>query len=58
MMRSAVVPVAILDACALATGALLAQGPRIQPMALEDRAGFELIFDGTSLAGWEGDLAF
>ena len=59
MMRSAVVPVVILGACALATGALLAQGPRnIQPLAIEDRAGFVPIFDGTSLAGWEGDLAF
>ena len=58
-MRSAVVPVVILGACALASGALLAQGPRnIQPLALEDRAGFEPMFDGTSLAGWEGDTAF
>ena len=56
MMRFAVVPVVILGACALAGGALLAQGPRnIQPLALEDRAGFEPMFDGTSLAGWEGD---
>ena len=59
MMRSAVVPVVILGACALASGALLAQGPRnIQPLALEDRAGFEPMFDGTSLAGWEGDTGF
>ena len=58
-MRSAVVPVVILGACALASGALLAQGPRnIQPLALEDRAGFEPMFDGTSLAGWEGDTGF
>ena len=59
MMRFAVVPVVILGACALASGALLAQGPRnIQPLALEDRAGFEPMFDGTSLAGWEGDTGF
>jgi hypothetical protein len=45
---------------AVALGAFLsAQGPRnIQPLALEDRTGFEPIFDGTSLAGWEGDTAF
>jgi hypothetical protein len=59
MMRSAVVPVVMLSACALASAALLAQGPRnIQPLALEDRAGFEPMFDGTSLAGWEGDKEF
>ena len=59
MMRSAVVPVVILGACALASGALLAQGPRnIEPLSIEDRTGFVPIFDGTSLAGWEGDLAF
>ena len=58
MMRSAVVPVVILGA-ALAGGALLAQGPRnIQPLAIDDRAGFEPMFDGTSLAGWEGDTGF
>ena len=52
MMRSAVVPVLILGACALAGGALLAQGPRnIQPLALEDRAGFEPMFDGSSGIG-------
>jgi hypothetical protein len=45
---------------AVALGVLVsAQGPRnIQPLALEDRAGFEPMFDGTSLAGWEGDIAF
>ena len=59
MKRSAVVPFVMLGACALASGALLAQGPgNIQPLALEDRAGFEPMFDGTSLAGWEGDKAF
>ena len=58
MMRFAVVPVVILGA-ALAGGALLAQGPRnIQPLALEVRAGFEPMFDGSSLAGWEGDTSF
>jgi hypothetical protein len=28
------------------------------PLNLEDRAGFEPIFDGTSLKGWDGDPAF
>jgi hypothetical protein len=28
------------------------------PLNLEDRAGFEAIFDGTSLTGWDGDPAF
>ncbi len=63
MKRSAVVSVVMSGACALAGAALVAplvaQGPRnIQPLALEDRAGFEPMFDGASLAGWEGDTAF
>jgi hypothetical protein len=67
MKRSAVVSVVMSGACALAGAALVAplvaplvaQGPRnIQPLALEDRAGFEPMFDGASLAGWEGDKAF
>lgn len=58
MMRSAVVPV-MLAACGLAGAAVVAQGPRnIQPLALEDRTGFEPMFDGSSLAGWEGDTNF
>lgn len=48
-----------LAAAALGTAALVAQGPRnIQPLAVEDRTGFTPMFDGTSLAGWEGDTAF
>jgi len=59
MMRFAVVPVVILGACALAGGAVLAQGPRnIQPLAIDDRTGFEPMFDGSSMAGWEGDKEF
>src|SRR5690349_20468442 len=59
MMRSPVVPAVILGACVLGGAALVAQGPRnIQPLALEDRAGFEPMFDGASLAGWEGDKEF
>ena len=50
---------AALAAGALGTGVLVAQGPRnIQPLAIEDRTGFTPMFDGTSLAGWEGDPAF
>jgi hypothetical protein len=34
-------------------------GPRgAQPYNAEDRTGFESIFDGTSLKGWDGDPAF
>lgn len=30
----------------------------IAPLALDDRSGFEQIFDGVSLKGWDGDPAF
>ncbi len=34
-------------------------GPRgAAPLNFEDRTGFESIFDGTSLKGWDGDPAF
>jgi hypothetical protein len=51
---------ALTAVAAVAIGAaLVAQGPRnIQPLALDDRAGFEPMFDGTSMAGWEGDTKF
>jgi hypothetical protein len=50
---------AALAAGALGTGVLVAQGPRnIQPLAIDDRTGFTPMFDGTSLAGWDGDPAF
>jgi 3-keto-disaccharide hydrolase len=29
-----------------------------QPLVMDDRTGFEAIFDGTTLNGWEGDSAF
>jgi hypothetical protein len=29
-----------------------------EPLVIDDREGFQPIFDGTSLKGWEGDLAF
>ncbi len=35
------------------------QAPRgAAPLILDDRTGFEAIFDGTSLKGWDGDSAF
>jgi hypothetical protein len=45
---------------ALAGVALAAQGrgPAIDPLVADDRAGFEPIFDGASLKGWDGDPAF
>jgi 3-keto-disaccharide hydrolase len=34
-------------------------GPRgAEPLALDDHAGFESIFDGRTLKGWDGDPAF
>jgi hypothetical protein len=35
------------------------QGPRgADPLVLDDHTGFQSIFDGTSLKGWDGDPAF
>jgi hypothetical protein len=34
------------------------QMSRPEPLALEDHVGFESIFDGRSLTGWDGDPAF
>jgi Domain of Unknown Function (DUF1080) len=35
------------------------QGPRgADPLVLDDHSGFQSIFDGTSLKGWDGDPAF
>jgi hypothetical protein len=34
------------------------RGPGIEPLALDDRTGFESIFDGQTLKGWDGDSAF
>src|SRR5262249_18398769 len=34
-------------------------GPRgADPLVLDDHAGFDAIFDGTSLKGWDGDPTF
>ena len=33
-------------------------GPGIEPLALDDRTGFEAIFDGKTLNGWDGDPQF
>ena len=34
------------------------RGPGIEPLALDDHTGFESIFDGKTLKGWDGDTAF
>ncbi len=34
------------------------RGPGIEPLALDDHTGFEAIFDGKTLKGWDGDTAF
>jgi hypothetical protein len=53
-MRAAVVVTVLLS-----VGVLHAQrGPAIDPLVPDDRAGFEPIFDGKSLNGWDGDPAF
>jgi hypothetical protein len=31
------------------------RGPGIEPLAMDDRTGFESIFDGKTLKGWDGD---
>lgn len=63
-MRSTIVRAAAVVSLALTVG-VQAAGPQarsgpgrgVQPLNLEDRAGFEPIFDG-SLKGWDGDQAF
>ena len=32
--------------------------PMPAPLAMDDHAGFESIFDGSSMKGWDGDPAF
>ena len=54
-MRSAVAVFAALFAANLAAQG---RGPAIDPLVPDDRAGFEAIFDGTSLKGWDGDPRF
>lgn len=54
-MRSVI---AFLVALAGATLTGQGRGPAIDPLVADDRAGFEPIFDGTSLKGWDGDPAF
>lgn len=59
---------ALVLALVLATAPLAGQGrgqgrggtppSRPEPLSLDDHAGFESIFDGTSLKGWDGDPAF
>ena len=33
------------------------RGPGIEPLAFDDDAGFEVIFDGKTMKGWDGDPA-
>ena len=33
-------------------------GPRVQPLPYEDHTGFQQIFDGQTLKGWDGDPKF
>lgn len=54
-MRSAIVLFVILAA---GLPAAQGRGPAIDPLVPDDRAGFDAIFDGTSLKGWDGDPAF
>lgn len=55
-MRSSLVVLATLSLGV----SLVAQGrgPAIDPLVPDDRTGFEEIFDGASLKGWDGDPAF
>lgn len=34
------------------------RGPGIEPLVIDDHTGFNAIFDGKSLNGWDGDTAF
>ncbi|MBO0798741.1 MAG: DUF1080 domain-containing protein [Blastocatellia bacterium] len=36
----------------------IGRGPGIEPLVLDDHTGFESIFDGKTLKGWDGDPAF
>lgn len=45
-------------ACALGGVVTAQMRIKIDPLALDDRTGFEPMFDGTSLTGWEGDTGF
>ena len=42
----------------LSTSSTPSQGRGPAPIPFEDRTGFEKIFDGTSLKGWDGDPTF
>lgn len=51
----------LLTALVASTAVLLGQqrrGPGIDPIDAADRTGFESIFDGQSLKGWDGDPGF
>ena len=48
----------IVIAALIIAGANLAAEQRPSELALDDHAGFEAIFDGSSLTGWDGDPTF
>jgi Domain of Unknown Function (DUF1080) len=48
----------LLSSAVVALVAAQFRGPAIDPLVPDDHTGFESIFDGTSLKGWEGDPAF
>lgn len=45
----------LLIGCSLSCPVGMDEGQAIEPQAASDEAGFELIFDGRTLKGWEGD---
>ena len=53
-MRRAAIAILACSTCVLHAQ----RGPAIDPLVADDRAGFEAIFDGVSLQGWDGDPAF
>ncbi len=71
MKKLAAISAAIIAAALLTFSTIAQQGPPpqgqggqprgggmrtgIEPMAMDDRAGFEAIFDGKTLKGWDGD---
>jgi hypothetical protein len=58
LASAALAALAALSLCLAHTAAPTAQQHKPTPLAVDDRTGFEAIFDGTSLDNWEGDTAF
>src|SRR5262245_57565375 len=58
-LASALVIVAAVNAQQPPAGQGRGGGMRgAEPLAIDDQRGFEPIFDGTTLKGWDGDPAF